>query len=683
MPFAAGLAWGAWLDRDLPGLGWALLLMTVLVIFLAKRKAVRQQRWAFGLAVHVLLFTAGYTRVVWQNESRQPGHFSFRVKDIRVLAGTVYDAPSRGSHLKIPLRLEAAGGSPDSLWPCTGQVLLFVEIDSAAAEVHYGDLLVVRASVLPTELPKNPYAFDYRRYLHFQNIHYQSFVKADSFRVLSSGHGYAVWRAAFACRDRLLELLRRHFPDTEEYAVASALLVGYKDDLSDDLRTAYAETGSMHALAVSGTHVGLLYAGLMFLLKRIRWRGRLRQWLQTAFILAAIWAFTFLTGATASVLRASVMFSTFLLGKSLHQDASIWNILASSAFGLLVFNPYFLFDAGFQLSYAAVAGMVFFYPRLNKIAPAKLPVWAGEAWKIFLIGVAAQIGTLPLSLYYFHQFPCYFWLAGWVVVLGGAIFLWGGAALVLLDWLSPPLAAWLGVALHGLLWGMNRLIFLIKDLPGSVLTGVWLPAWAAVVLYGVIGMSGMALLTRKLNWITGALGLLFVLGAARAGRAVQQLNQGQIIVYQVNKQHLVDFFEGPKAWVRADSVSQRQVLFAARANRWAAGIREETELPEQDFCSKNLYYRPPFAQFFDQKLVFLDDAHWVDQTDEPLAVDVLVISHNPRLSMADCLRRFPGRLVVLDASNSRKNASRWTSECRELGVACHDVREQGAWVWIK
>lgn len=685
LPFLAGLALGGWLDRPLPGLGWALTLGTGLVLLLANRGYAHGRRWQFGLAVYGVLLLAGYAHIVWHNELLRPDHFAHRIQKPLVFVGTVYDAPAKGARLKVPLHIEAAGATADSLRACSGNVLLFLEIDSSNLSIRYGDRLAVRAQVRPTEPPKNPHVFDYRRYLHFQNIHYQAFVRPDSLRVLSVGHGHAVWRAAFFCRERLLGLLRAHFPTTDEYAVASALLVGYKDDLSDDLRAAYTETGSMHALAVSGTHVGFLYVGLLLALKRLRWRGALGRWTQTVVILLAIWAFTFLTGATASVLRASVMFSTFLLGRGLYRDASIWNILAGSAFGLLLLNPYFLFDAGFQLSYAAVGGMVFFYPRLQKLAPARLPYGLGEGWKVLLIGVAAQLGTLPLSLYYFHQFPCYFWLAGWVVVLGGAVFLWGGAFLVFLDWLSPTLAGWLGQALYGLVWGMNRLILGIQELPGSVISGVWLPGWAAAVSYACLGTFAAALLTRRAGWLLACLGLFFSLGAARAWRAFGRLEQGQVAVYHLNKQQLVDFFDGEKCVSLADSATPRQILFTAQANRWSAGIRADSAVGRgAGFQRSNLFVQPPFIQFFQQKIALIDDARWVETgRPPPVPVDVLVLSRNAPVKIADCLRRFPCRLVVLDASNSWKRAEQWKTECRTLGLSCHDVREQGAWVWSR
>lgn len=682
IPFASGIALAGWLDAALPGLFFLLIAGSCLVFGAAWLAYGYRWRWVYGSLFSILLLLAGYGRTIYHNEARANNHFSSKLGYVRFVAGTVYDAPGHGARLKVPVRVEAVGPSPDSLVPAGGNLLLFLPIGPETDSLRYGDRLLVRASIRPTEPPKNPYAFDYGRYLHFHNLHFQAFVKADSFCVTSKGHGYWLWRTAFGCRERLLSTLREHFPTQDEYAVASALLVGYQDDLSDDLRTAYAQTGSMHALAVSGTHVGMLYAGLMFLLGLLRLRGRRGQLIETVLVLLAIWGFTFITGATASVLRASVMFTTFLLGKSMGRNASIWNILASSAFLLLLFNPYFLFDAGFQLSYAAVAGMVYFYPRFVKISPT-IPKWMEAPWKLLLIGFAAQLGTLPLSLYYFHQFPVYFWLAGWVVVLGGAIFLGGGALLVLLHGLAPVLAAWLGQLLYWMLWGMNRIIFFIQDLPGSVVAGIWLPGWAAVLLYAFLIIASVAVVLRSGRWVLGSLSLIAVLSIGHAGRALQQSEQRQITVYQLSKAHLIDCFDGQGCISLADSISPKQLLFAAQSNRWASGIRHTNSfdwVADTALAQAGFYWKKPFMAFQGKRMALLDDPSWVRAGEPaPLPVDVLYLCGNLHTSIADCVRRLPCRLLLFDGSNSRRRVEGWKKECRELGLAYHDLRENGAW----
>ncbi|MEI6409891.1 MAG: ComEC/Rec2 family competence protein [Bacteroidota bacterium] len=680
-PFLIGLSLGGHFDMPLPGLGRVLLTGAMLAILFAFGQYPYRFRWIFGAYLSLWLVGAGYFHIVQRHEMRQAAHFSTQLPTACYISGLVYDAPSKGARLKIPIRVDAIGAEPDSMIATCGNLLLFLQIDSSSEQIRYGDRLWVRAVIRATEPPANPYAFDYRRYLHFQNIHYQAFVKPDSFGIVSSGQGSVLWRYAFEARDHLLRLLKIYIPTPDTYAVASALLVGYKDDLSDELRTAYAETGSMHALAVSGSHVGMLYMGLLFLLQLFQFRGRWGRWIEALLVLAVIWAFTFITGATASVLRASVMFSTYMLGKLIYREASAWNVLALSAFGLLVYNPYFLFDAGFQLSYAAVAGMVFFYPRFYRLSPV-MPGWLNAGWSVLLVGFAAQLGTLPLSLYYFHQFPVYFWLAGWVVVLGGAIFLWGGAVLAVLDLISVVLSKWLGLGLFYMLWGMNWLIINIQHLPGSVIGGVWVNVVAASLLYVGVVMLGAFMVTRKSGWLIGLLGLMLVLGVGRLVNHWEQDRQINLTLYDVGKKRLIDMMDGREGFALSDTLTKKQLLFAAQSNRWAHGVMQcETHFLAQDstWNRANMYWDPPFLQFFSKKIVLLD--HWAMlKGKRQCSVDVLVLSGNLRTDMANCLAHFPCKLVVFDATNSWRRVATWKAQCKELGVEFWDVGERGAYI---
>lgn len=660
--------------------------MVVLMLAAWHRYAYRW-RWLYGSASAMLLVAAGYIHTTRHDERTQSDHFAITAKlphQLFVL-GTVYEAPSRGAKMKVLLRVEAAGKHPDKIATAAGNLLVFLKTDSLSENLRYGDRLMVAGVVRATEGPKNPHAFDYQRYLATQNLHYQVFVHTDSLTVLGRGHGNVCWRMAYQCRDRLLDLLQRHFPTIDEYAAASALLVGYRDDLSDDMRAAYAETGSMHALAVSGTHVGFLYAGLMLGLGRLPLRGRSGRLLQTTLVLAAIWAFTLLTGATASVLRASVMFSTYLLGKALYREAPVWNVLAASAFGLLVFNPYFLFDAGFQLSYAAVAGMVFFYPKLYRLSPP-MSRWPDEALKVLLVGVAAQLGTLPLTLYYFNQFPVYFWLSGWVVVLGGALFLWGGALLVLLDVLNGVVAELFGKLLYGLVWSINWCVFRISELPYSIVSGIWLEVWETVLLVLVLLCVAVAWETRRGWFFLPALGMLGVVFWHGAWVKTQQIQRQQVVVYHVNRQHLVDCFDGLRVFRIRDSLGEKQEKFAAQRNRWALRVQNETGLPHEKSglnVINRFIYREPFLYVGGKTIAIINDASLVpDGAAQPfgLPVTAVVITNNARVNMADCKALFPGALLVFDAGNKPWRVEKWKKTCEEIQTPYHDVRTSGAWV---
>lgn len=671
------------MDTPVPGLAYGLAAGTIVLLFLVRRRYDYRFRWVFGGLVFVLLFGTGYWHVLRHDERRQVAHFTRICPNAAVFTGVVCDAPSKGGKLKVALRLESVGPAEDSLQPCTGNVLLFLHPTPEAEQLRYGDRLWARADIRPAEPPPNPHAFDYQRYLHTRNLHHSAFVRDSAFGVLATGLGHPIRRMAYRWREQLLTVLRDHFPGRDEYAVASALLVGYKEELSEELRTTYAETGSMHALAVSGTHVGLMYAALYFVIRRIPWRGQYRRWGQTALVLLGIWAFALVTGATASVMRATVMFTCYLVGKTIRRQTSVWNILGASAFLLLFYNPYFLFEAGFQLSYAAVVGIVGLYPLLQNATPP-LPKWTIGAWNVLLIGVAAQLGTLPLSLYYFHQFPVYFWLAGWVVVLGGAVFMWGGSLLIVLSAIAPMPAEVLGWLLYHLLWGMNRLLQGIQHLPGSVVTGVWIAVWMVPVLYLAIGLSAGALERRNPRLLLAALTMLTVFAVARLHQQYGQLGQRVLVLYHVQRNFLLDFFDGPHRYTWADDLSDRRERFAAEANRWAHGTRTETHLAptfDQPFVGQNLLVQPPFVQFFDQKIAVLEHRNQLGNPDDPpIPVNALVLRNNPNLLLDDCLRRFPASLVVLDASNSPRRVARWIAECRARSIPFHDIRQHGAWI---
>lgn len=674
LPFATGLGFANWLEAPVHSLKIFLIVWLILGVLLSLWSFPYRWRWLYGLYLHLLLLPFGYHHFIGHHEARQQNHFSAYLSAGCQWVGVIYEAPSMGKKWKAPVRIEAMRTSgSDGFQPANGNVILFLEPGALADSLRYGDRILFQAAVTPTEAPRNPEAFDYRRYLHYQNIHYQAFVKPDSIAILASHKGWAVWETAYNARSRLLDILQRYFPETAEYAVACALLVGYTDDLSDELRTAYAETGSMHALAVSGTHIGMLYVGLMFLVSRLKLRGKIGRAIETGLILAAIWAFTLLTGATASVLRASVMFSVYLFGRLLWREASAWNVLAASALLLLLYNPYLLFDVGFQLSYSAVAGMVFFYPRFYKMFPP-MSRWLDEPLKVLLVGVSAQLGTLPLTLYYFHQFPVYFWLSGWVVVLVGAIFLWGGALLVILDALSGELAQMLGFLLNYMLWGMNKAIFWIQQLPGAVMRNIWVPDWFLPFIFLGLAFGGAALATRRGKWLMGLAGVLILWGVQQSVSVWQQQQQAQLVVYNVRNGRLVDFFDGEKLIVLSDSLHEKQENYAAQSYRTACGAHRIIRLYPSDslaFEDRHLFVQWPYVQFHDQRLVFIDTLH-------PAPV---VRTHFGIFSQS--VRRVnisgPFEVAVFDATNARIQANRWRDACMRLGKPWYDIRQAGAW----
>ena len=178
----------------------------------------------------------------------------------------------------------------------------------------------------------------------------------------------------------------------------------------------------MHVLAVSGLHVGIIFFILNFLLTPLNRNKRLLK-IKLFLLVGALWFYAFLTGLSPSVMRSCTMFSFIVVGENLNKRTNIYNTLAASAFLLMLINPLIIFGAGFQLSYIAVISIVFFQPRLAALVAVKNRILK-YVWDLFTVSVAVQIGTAPISIFYFHQFPVYFWLSNFIVIPGAALILY-------------------------------------------------------------------------------------------------------------------------------------------------------------------------------------------------------------------------------------------------------------------
>jgi len=215
-------------------------------------------------------------------------------------------------------------------------------------------------------------------------------------------------------RDYLnIELKKLAFKPVE-IAFLKALLLGQRQDISFDIYENYKKAGAVHILAISGLHIGILLFLLYFILRPLLYfkHGKI---IQSILIIFILWGFAIIAGLSASVVRAVTMFSLFVIAKGLNRQTVSLNTLALSAFILLVIKPGFCFDVGFQLSYAAVAAIVIIKPVLDSWKLLKNPI-ANFFLDLLKVSVAAQLGVLPLSLFYFHQFPGLFFITNLIII---------------------------------------------------------------------------------------------------------------------------------------------------------------------------------------------------------------------------------------------------------------------------
>src|SRR5688572_23339996 len=244
--------------------------------------------------------------------------------------------------------------------PVKGSVIIYFKKDSAFAGLDYGSQIFFKKDLQEIKNSGNPGGFDYKRYCIFQGITHQVFLKAGEFEILDGKKQNGFRRFIYTSREKVLAILRKNIPGGKELGLAEALLIGYKNDLDQSLVQSYTNTGVVHIIAISCLHLGLIYWLLAALTRPLQKKKRLK-WLRPLLIIGGLWLFSLLAGAQPSVLRSALMFTCIVIGEGLTKKTSVFNTLAFSAFILLLIDPYWLWDVGFQLSYAAVLSIIIFF----------------------------------------------------------------------------------------------------------------------------------------------------------------------------------------------------------------------------------------------------------------------------------------------------------------------------------
>lgn len=686
-PFLFGICcfnwWGA---KNLPWLGHLgvhIGIISLLIGLSQKQAPTISTIRIWGAWLMLSLFQVGYLMGFIHDSRNYASHIEhFDVAAQATYLATVISTPKMAAKsIRTTLQLESIRSNQTSKI-CTGVLLAYFQLDTNSVKLQYGDKLVLKTSINPLKAPLNPKAFDSKNYYASKNIYHQTYLPSKQWKKIASNQGNPFYQLIYQYKISLLEILAQHLPSPNEYAVASALILGAKDQLNKEIKNAYADTGAMHVLAVSGLHIGILVGLLSFLLSFIKRSNQTWQRTKNIILLLILWSFALLTGGSSSVLRACTMFSFVLIGQFLGRKINIYNSLAASAFLLLCINPFMLFDLGFQLSYLALIGIIYLHPKIYKqwYIENKLGDWI---WNGLALSIAAQIATLPISLYYFHQFPLFFWLSGIVVTAAAGFILGIGLCLLALNFI-PILNTFLGYLLYASIWLMNSLIFVIQQIPGAVWDGFWLDYWQMWAWYLVIISSIYLLIKRQLKWAFIPLGISCLLYSHRAFIQFQQTQQHQLCIYNCRKSTLFSYINGRQCTTWSDSslVGSPQMVYAQQNHLWSLGIIQNTTYYLEDTVHNNtIFYQNKKGQFSNKRLCLYNQSTAQLQSHTPLDVDYVLVHGNPQLNSIQQIEDlYLYKKLIFDASNSSWSIKKWIKECKELNIDFIDVSSEGAWI---
>ena len=384
---------------------------------------------------------------------------------------------------------------------------IYFKKDSAAIIPHYGSRVLFNKK--PERIKNSPVGskFNYQEYCAIKNIHYQVFLRPGEFIFLEDEHSIWLNQFVFSTQHWVTSTLKRYITNAKECGLAEALLIGYRNDLDRQLVQSYSNTGVVHVVAISGLHLGLVY-GMLNVFCRAFDRYRLKVFLTPMIVLLGLWTFTLLAGASPSVLRSAVMFSFIVVGKAGARQSSLLNNLAVSAFFLLCYEPYWLWDLGFILSYSALLSIaIFMNPIYYSFIPENKLI--GMLWKMTAVTMSAQILTMPVLIYYFGQFPNLFLLTNFVAIPLSSIILCGLIALCFLDWL-PAVAGVIGQVVTFLIKCMNEFVRYVDGISFNSTKDITITFLQLCLLYAFIAFIAGWLIRKHKPSLYGALISLIV-----------------------------------------------------------------------------------------------------------------------------------------------------------------------------
>jgi competence protein ComEC len=555
----------------------------------------------------------------------------------------------------------------------TGYVIIYFKKDTSLPPMDVGSPVIFRTELQEIKSSGNPGGFDYKRYSLFQGITHQVYLEAGHFIVLKENKESFPENFLVPIRRKVLSILRRYIAAEKERGLAEALLIGYKDDLDKNLVQSYTNTGVVHIIAISGMHLGLIYWLLVQVLKPFN-KKKISKYFAPVIIITGLWLFSLVAGAQPSVLRSALMFTCIVLAKYLSRRTSIYNSLASSAFLLLCFNPYWLWDVGFQLSYAAVLSIVIFMKPVYNWFYIKNK-GLDFVWKLNAVSIAAQLLTTPFSIFHFHQFPNYFLLTNFVAVPLSSIIVLGELFLCALSFL-PFLASLVGKTLLWLIWIMNSYIERIESLPYSLWEGMQINVVQAGLLIIAVAAFGYWFLDKQRSGAWAGLFALLLFVAFRSASFWQASQQKKFIVYNVPREQAIDVIDGRDYFFIGDSdllANDLVTNFHVKPCRIMHRVHPRDQLP--GFLREKSY-----LQLGTKRILLLNRNIVLDSSPTRIPIDLLVISGHSKISLSGVSKIFTIGRVVFDSSVPTRKMKYWKKDCNSLRIPYYDVSEKGAFV---
>ena len=634
--------------------------MILVIIFLIFRKSI-SNNYYFTFFTFLIFILIGIAAITFKNDLLKKNHYSHFLSDNYKSIIEIDDV------LKPNLYYDNYNAKVIQLnsKKVYGKIKLNVFKDSLKERFKVGDQIVLTQKFDTIQDPLNPYQFNYKNYLKKQQIHHQISINNNKYLYLKNNRkSFKRW--AFTIREQVNKSLIENGFKGEELAIINALLLGQRQDISEEVMQNFQKAGAVHILAVSGLHIGIIMLLLNFLLKPLEILKKGSE-IKLVFVVLFLWFFAFVAGLSPSVVRAVTMFTAVAIALTSKNTINTYKTLIISIFILLLINPYYLFEVGFQMSYLAVFFIVWLQPLLYKIWKPKLKL-VDYSWQLLTVSTAAQLGVLPLSLYYFHQFPGLFFMSNLIIIPFLGMILGVGILIILLASLKilPPFLALFYEKIILLLnqtvgWIAQQESFLFQNISFSIISLVFTYLfivsffkWFEIKKPNYLIITLFALILLQTNILieiykSSAIDEFIILNKSRQSVLIQRTGQ------QVSIDHTHENLD-----LNEDS-SIKSYL-----------IGSNTDILSAENKLKNVY------ALGKKKILVVDSLGvYLIKKNKP---DMILLTSSPKINLDRLITEVDPKIIIADASNYKSYVSLWQKTCKNNNIKFHYTVKDGAFI---
>ena len=617
----------------------------------------------FGISTYYLSFFIGILTLFFHTDSLQKTNYIHCTKAFENPQSITFTLRERLKGNSYNDRFSAIINEINNV-PYSGKIIVNIAKDSLQNQFLIGNVIKVKTILQHNAASKNPNQFDYSKYLEDRQIYAQLYSSKSALSI-NKKIKKDIWYYSDRLHRRIIKNLEKAHFNAAEVHVALALILGQQQEISADIIQDYQYSGATHILSVSGLHVGFIMLFINFILKPIP-NTKKGSFIKLFSVLISLAIFAVISGLSPSVLRSVVMFSFVATGNHLRRSGNIYHTLLVSILLILLFEPYFLFDVGFQLSYIALFFILWLQSLLKNMWSPKNKFLV-HIWNALTVSFAAQIGAFPLCLYYFHQFPGLFFVTNIAIIpVLSFIMIAGIIVMIIAVFVSPP--DFLIYIFEKSIYLLNLIIHYVASFESFVVLDISFNFYYLVSFYLFIVLSIIWLKKPDYSKFVLVLGTVILLQISFIYTKKEVENQNEMVIYNFKKQTLITNRNGKTITAFTNDTLALRNIKNYILNSYIVG----------NFSTvKSIQLLNNLAFYNGKKIFIVDSSGFYLPKIKP---DILLITKSPKINPDRIIKDINPKMVIVDATNSYALQKYWKASCMKKNIPFHATAEKGFYI---